>query len=300
MHRFIIFLVLIMIFVFSESPKKAELIYNDTKLSAYIINNTAYLSKEDLSYILGSPITWNKEERVIIVENMRIYARIAIYKSQLLLAIKDVLPPLGYQIKWDQQTRTVRIIPPSNKNQEYKAKVKIESSKNSEENRDSEENRHNQKSKGKSKDSSTYQIPFIDSGSDKSQKDVKPEQSLQVVFIPRSAWNEEYKVTVSDMKESKIYKGMYNAQIGYKFVIISVSQQNLSNKVQLYTGKFVLFDNRNIRYEYIEGLSSYVLQILMPMGINFGTLVFEVPETSIPSKLVLETYGSTPIVINLL
>jgi hypothetical protein len=137
-----------------------------------------------------------------------------------------------------------------------------------------------------------YEIPL--------DSNVKKDSSFNTVFIPRSAFNEDFKVTVSDMKEGKVYKGMYNAQDGYKFVIVSVSQQNLSNKVQLYTGKFSLYDNRGVKYDYIEGLSSYVLQILMPMGINFGTLVFEIPENSVPTRIVLETYGSTPIVVNLL
>ncbi|MFN3995973.1 MAG: DUF4352 domain-containing protein, partial [bacterium] len=182
--------------------------------------------------------------------------------------------------------------PPSYSKEDNKAKVKIEKSESEEKIDNASESKQK---KSKKEDSKNYEIPVTDNV-DSSKRG----QSLQIVFIPRSAFNEEYKVTVSDLKESKVYKGIYNSQAGYKFVIISVSQQNLSNKVQLYTGKFVLFDNRNVRYEYVEGLSSYVLQILMPMGINFGTLVFEIPETSIPSKLILETYGSTPIVINLL
>ncbi|MCS7243969.1 MAG: hypothetical protein RMJ36_04470 [Candidatus Calescibacterium sp.] len=292
MYRILFFLVFFIIWpVFSQSLQKADLLYNDNKFSAYIINNTSYLSREDLSYIIGSPIKWDKEERTVIIDNMRIYTKILIYKGQMLLAIKEILVPLGYQIKWNQNTRTITIIPPVNKNKEHKANIKIEKN-------NTEKNANN--ADDKPREPQKYEIPFINNENNKEKSGVKPDQSLQIVFIPRSAFNEEYKVTVSDMKETKIYKGTYNAQSGYKFVVINVSQQNLSNKVQLYTGKFTLFDNRNTKYEYIEGLSSYVLQILMPMGINFGTLVFEIPEVSIPSKLVLETYGSTPIVINLL
>lgn len=289
---FLLFTIMITSAIYSENVKRTDLLYNQERFSAYIINNISYLSKEDLSYIIGIPIEWNSKERAVLIDNMRIYAKIVIYKGQMLLGIKEILQPLGYQIKWDQTTRTITIIPPSNKEKEQKAKINIQKNKNDE----------NKELNNEDKKEKNYQIPIIDSNNTgkNTEKDIDKRQGFQVVFIPRSAFNEEYKVTVSDLKESKIYKGMYNSQDGYKFVIISVSQQNLSNKVQLYTGKFVLFDNRNIKYEYIEGLSSYVLQILMPMGINFGTLVFEIPESAIPSKLILETYGSTPIVINLL
>jgi len=267
--------------------EKADLIYKDTKLSAYIINNVSYVSKEDLSYIIGYPVEWDSKERVVIVDNMRIYSKIVIYKGQLLIAIKEVLGALGYQIKWDQATRTITIIPPQSNKKESKANVKLSEKVNKE----AEESSKNVK-----KEEKKYEIPLENNKKNERSDGI----ALQTVFVPRSAYNEDFKVTVSDLKESKIYKSVYNSQEGYKFVIVSVSQQNLSNKVQLYTGKFVLYDHRNIRYEYIEGLSSYVLQILMPMGINFGTLVFEIPDNSVPSKLVLETYGSTPIVINLL
>ncbi|MCS6954925.1 MAG: copper amine oxidase N-terminal domain-containing protein, partial [Candidatus Calescibacterium sp.] len=248
MYRILFFLVFFIVgLVFSQSLQKADLLYNDNKFSAYIINNTSYLSKEDLAYIIGSPIKWDNEEKIVIIDNMRIYTKVLIYKSQMLLGIKEILQPLGYQIKWNQNTRTITIIPPINKNKDHKANIKIEKNTNNTNNTDD-----------KPKEQQKYEIPFINNGKNKEQSGVKPDQSLQIVFIPRSAFNEEYKVTVSDMKETKIYKGTYNAQSGYKFVIINVSQQNMSNKVQLYTGKFTLFDNRNTKYEYIEGLSSYV------------------------------------------
>lgn len=276
--------------VLSQGPQKVNLIYNDSNFDAYIISNISYLSKENLSYIIGKPVIWDSKEKVIIIDNIRIYSKIAIYKGELLVSLKETLTPLGYQIKWDQYTKIITIIPPLNKKEENKAKVKIEEN----------ENKYREETKNK-ENSKNYEIPLNNFDNRNSDKySTRGNQSFQIVFIPRSAFNEEYKVTVSDLKEAKVYKGMYNSQSGYKFVIISVSQQNLSNKVQLYTGKFVLFDEKNIRYEYIEGLSSYILQILMPMGINFGTLVFEIPETSIPSKLMLETYGSTPIIVNLL
>ncbi|MEN3014482.1 MAG: hypothetical protein ABDH21_00235 [bacterium] len=280
--------VFLVTYVCLASIQKVRLEYNQERFQAYIINNTSYLSKEDLSYIIGSPIKWDSSEKVVIIDNLRIYAKVAIYKGQMLLAIKEILTPLGYQVKWNQLSRAITILPPGNQERESKVTVKVEKNQ---ENKDTD---------------SKYQIPLIEDKNNKKSKDGEdkniktPEQSIQVVFIPRSAFNEEYKVTVSDLKETKVYKSMYNAQDGHKFVVISVSQQNLSNKVQLYTGRFVLFDNKNMKYDYIEGLSSYVLQILMPMGINFGTIVFEIPEESIPSKLVLETYGSTPIVVSLI
>jgi hypothetical protein len=289
---FLFYLYLLKFQVFSNV--EANLSYDNNSYKAYILNNISYVDTQVLSAILDTPVYWDPNEKVLIASNLRIYTRAVVYKNRLLIALRDVLIPLGYEIKWNQVNRSITIYKPSHKKSISKADLKIENS-----------NTNSNDKTNKNDNTKKYEIPFIDNDNkndtNKSKEiNKQPIATPPTVFIPRSASNEEFKVTVSDLKESKLVKGLYTPKEGFKFVILTVSQQNLSNKVQLYTGKFVLYDDKGYKYEYIEGLSSYILQVLLPSGMNFGTLVFEIPENNIPSKLVLETYGSTPITLSLI
>ncbi len=288
---FLFYLYLLKFQVFSNV--EANLSYDNNSYKAYILNNISYVDTQVLSAILDTPVYWDPNEKVLIASNLRIYTRAVVYKNKLLIALRDVLIPLGYEIKWNQVNRSITIYKPSYKKSTSKADLKIEKS-----------NTNSNDKINKNDNTKKYEIPFIDNDNNNKNKskeiNKQPIAIPPTVFIPRSASNEEFKVTVSDLKESKLVKGLYTPKQGFKFVILTVSQQNLSNKVQLYTGKFVLYDDKGYKYEYIEGLSSYILQVLLPSGMNFGTLVFEIPENNIPSKLVLETYGSTPITLSLI
>lgn len=276
---------------------EANLNYNNSLYKAYIFDNISYVDTQTLASILESPVYWDANERSLIVSNLKIYTKAIVYKTKLLIALRDVLIPLGYQVQWDQVNRNITIFKPSYKKNINKADFKMKESNNNLDQKNIEEK------KDSKKDTKKYEIPFIDNDINKSNNKNSDKTSISTpptVFIPRSASNEEFKVTVSDLKEAKLIKGLYTPQAGFKFVILTVSQQNLSNKVQLYTGKFVLYDDKGNKYDYIEGLSSYILQVLLPSGMNFGTLIFEIPENNVPFRLVLETYGSTPITLSLI
>ncbi len=298
---FAIFLInLLFISYKSFAYVEANLTYDNNSYKAYIFNNISYVDTQVLASILDSPVYWDPNEKALIVSNLRVYTKAVVYKNKLLIALRDVLVPLGYQIKWDQLNRIITIYKPTYKSNTSKANLKIEN--NEIENKDIDNNKKDNNKNTDKKDTKKYEIPFIDNNDNGDSKNINklPVSTPPTVFIPRSASNEEFKITVSELKEVKLIKGLYTPQPGFKFIVLTVSQQNLSNKVQLYTGKFVLYDDKGYKYEYIEGLSSYILQVLLPSGMNFGTLVFEIPENNIPSKLVLETYGSTPITLSLI
>ncbi len=298
---FAIFLInLLFISYKSFAYVEANLTYDNNSYKAYIFNNISYVDTQVLASILDSPVYWDPNEKALIVSNLRVYTKAVVYKNKLLIALRDVLVPLGYQIKWDQLNRIITIYKPTYKSNTSKANLKIEN--NEIENKDIDNNKKDNNKNTDKKDTKKYEIPFIDNNDNSNSKNINklPVSTPPTVFIPRSASNEEFKITVSELKEVKLIKGLYTPQPGFKFIVLTVSQQNLSNKVQLYTGKFVLYDDKGYKYDYIEGLSSYILQVLLPSGMNFGTLVFEIPENNIPSKLVLETYGSTPITLSLI
>lgn len=119
------------------------------------------------------------------------------------------------------------------------------------------------------------------------------------VYVPRSAQNAVFQVTVTNLENVTVIKDFYRPRTGYKFIVVYLSQQNISEQVQIYTGRFSLLDQKNTSYDYIEGLSNFWLVILRPFGINFGYLVYEVPVDAKPMNLVLHALNQAPLTLNL-
>ncbi len=118
-------------------------------------------------------------------------------------------------------------------------------------------------------------------------------------FIPKSEANDIFRVTVTNVEFVNAIKDYYKPKPGYRFVVVYLSQQNISDEVQIYTGRFSLLDQNNNSYDYIEGLSNFWLIILRPGGINFGYLVFEIPSDAKPMYLVLHGLNRSPLSVAL-
>lgn len=116
---------------------------------------------------------------------------------------------------------------------------------------------------------------------------------------PKTVSNDVFKVTVTGTELVQSIKDYYKPRHGYKFVVIYLSQQNVSKEVQIYTGKFSLLDQKGRVFDYIEGLSNFWLMILRPSGINFGYLIYELPEDSQPAHLVLQALNQKPLTLSL-
>lgn len=119
------------------------------------------------------------------------------------------------------------------------------------------------------------------------------------VYVPKTTQNNVFAVTVTNIENVSSIKDFYHPRAGYRFVVVYLSQQNVSNEVQIYTGRFSLLDQNNRSYDYIEGLSNFWLVILRPYGINFGYLVFEVPADAYPTRLALHALNQSPLTLNL-
>jgi Copper amine oxidase N-terminal domain len=119
------------------------------------------------------------------------------------------------------------------------------------------------------------------------------------VYVPKSGQNNVFAVTVTNVETAGAIKDFYHPRPGYRFVIVYLSQQNVSNEVQIYTGRFSLLDQNGQAHEYVEGLSNFWLVILRPYGINFGYLVFEMPVESQPTRIALHALNQAPLTLNL-
>lgn len=119
------------------------------------------------------------------------------------------------------------------------------------------------------------------------------------VYVPKTTQNNVFAVTVTNIENVSSIKDFYHPRAGYRFVVVYLSQQNVSNEVQIYTGRFSVLDQNNRSYDYIEGLSNFWLVILRPYGINFGYLVFEMPTDAHPTRLALHALNQSPLTLNL-
>jgi len=118
-------------------------------------------------------------------------------------------------------------------------------------------------------------------------------------FIAKKSENKVFAVTITNMEELNTIKSHYKPNAGSKYVIVYLSQQNISTQTQIYSGKFSLVDGDNKIYEYLEGLSNFWLVILKPGAVNFGYLVFEVPQGSTATRLVLHALNQEPFSVKL-
>ena len=119
------------------------------------------------------------------------------------------------------------------------------------------------------------------------------------VYIPRSARDGAFLITVTDMDRVDNLRGYYQPKNGHRFVVVYLSQKNVSDTAQVDPGKFYLQDRSGNNYEALDELSSHRTVIFRPYGINFGYLVYEVPENTFPTRMILTTVGQAPLSVNL-
>ncbi|MBI3924189.1 MAG: copper amine oxidase N-terminal domain-containing protein [Armatimonadetes bacterium] len=111
------------------------------------------------------------------------------------------------------------------------------------------------------------------------------------VFVPRSARDAIYSVTVTNVEKVGSLKGYYSPRGGYSFVIVYMSQKNMTAAPQVDPGRFHVEDDRGNRYPMMDDLSNFYPVIFRPYGINFGYQVYEVPTDARATGLVLSTSG---------
>ena len=119
------------------------------------------------------------------------------------------------------------------------------------------------------------------------------------VYLPRSGSNGAFLVTITDVERVDNLRGYFQPKGGHRFVIVYLSQKNVSGVAQVDPGKFYVQDGGGNNYEALDDLSSHRPVIFRPYGINFGYLVYELPEFNSPSRLILTTVGQAPLSVNL-
>jgi hypothetical protein len=119
------------------------------------------------------------------------------------------------------------------------------------------------------------------------------------VYVPRIGRNAAFLVTITDVERVDNLRGYYQPKSGHRFVIVYLSQKNISETAQVDPGKFYLQDTAGNNYEALDELSSHRPVIFRPYGINFGYLVYEVPEVNLPTRMILTTVGQAPLSVGI-
>lgn len=239
----------------------------------YTQSGVIYLPVQSLASILGISIQYNPKLNTIKINGEMTAVAPLKKDGKIYLPVETIVQSAGGMVEWDGKNKALKITMNA-KGEKQDPEVKPQKTTSTEVPQE-------------------LLTTYTPSASSESKESIEP-------FCPRSASNGAFLVTVTNIEEVNVIKNYYKPKAGHKFIIVYLSQQNISGDLQTYTGKFYLIDSKKITYNFIEGLSNYWLIILRPGGSNFGYLVFEIPEEATPAQLILQTVNQSPLSLNLI
>lgn len=275
MKRISVFLIICCLVSFTSLASLADgaglKVYVDNQdigVTALERNGVSYVPVTALALALKTSILWNPATEEIVV-NGKPFSSVAFMQSGVLyVPVEAVARGLGIPVEWDGRNGAIRL--ESRPGAADTAGPMVS-------------------------DTAPEEPPAVPVPDSSQSSDA----SNEGFYVPRTSANADFSVTVTNVESSHLVKDYYKPGEGKRFVVVHVSEQNISDQIQMYTGKFTLEDSEGNSYDYLDGLSNFYLQILRPGGINFGTLIFEVPENAAPGSLILQTYGNSPLRIPL-
>jgi hypothetical protein len=119
------------------------------------------------------------------------------------------------------------------------------------------------------------------------------------IYTPRVARNAAFQVTVTNLELVDQIRGVHQPRNGHRFVVVYVSQKNVTMNPVLNPGVFYIQDQVGNDYEPLTDFSNFMGVALKPYGINFGYFVYELPTQSVPIRLVLVSTSQSPVQVNL-
>lgn len=119
------------------------------------------------------------------------------------------------------------------------------------------------------------------------------------IYTPRVARNAAFQVTVTNLELVNELRGHHQPRNGHRFIVVYVSQKNVTMNPVLNPGVFYVQDQMGNDYEPLMEFSNFMGVVLKPYGINFGYFVYEMPTQTVPIRLVLVTTTQSPVTVNL-
>jgi hypothetical protein len=155
--------------------------------------------------------------------------------------------------------------------------------------------------KGKTLELIAEILPKEEKTSSPKNEGPSPESAGDVVesFLPQGAQNGVFQVFVSHLEEVSRFRDSFSPRPGNKFVILYITQQNISGQLQVYPGVFNLIDDREVNHLPVENLSKFWPTALKAGGLRMGYLVFEIPESSRSLSIILTGGNVAPLTVYL-
>jgi hypothetical protein len=256
--------------------KTVNVIVGNNSVGTGIINKgTVYVPVHSVTNALGKSCKWNPERKRIVINGKSVAGKAIRYRQVIYIPYYEIANCTGISSIYDGKNNSVIY--------SYEA------------------NASNIVSfMGNAKTIKTASIPKSVNINSNTVAVTPPKGGfIDEPFIPVIGENDVFKVAVTNVENKDQVKAQSVSNPLNKFVIVHLSQQNVSDEVQIYTGKFALMDNKQRIYEYSEGVSNFWLVVLRPGGSNFGYIVFEIPKDSEPAKLILSTTSRPPLALNL-
>ncbi len=119
------------------------------------------------------------------------------------------------------------------------------------------------------------------------------------IYTPRVARNAAFQVTVTNLEVVDNIRGHHQPRNGHRFIVVYVSQKNVTMQPVLNPGNFYVQDQMGNDFEPLMEFSNFMGVVLKPYGINFGYFVYELPAQSVPIHLVLVSTTHSPVTVNL-
>lgn len=119
------------------------------------------------------------------------------------------------------------------------------------------------------------------------------------IYTPRVARNAAFQVTVTNLEVIDSIRGHHQPRNGHRFIVVYVSQKNVTMQPVLNPGTFFVQDQEGNDFEPLMEFSNFMGVVLKPYGINFGYFVYELPTQSVPIRLVLVSTTQSPVMVNL-
>ncbi len=296
---------------------------NNVRVPGYphMQDGTAYFQANPLARALGVSISWNPTQRIVKINDKVITTTPLMIQGTLYLPVDSIASASGAMVEWDGAGNIIKITKDGHKvespePQKTQGSPKTTPGPGPEYIPKPPGAYSSQPSKGAYPDSEgvSRKTPLQPADAPPRlpanlsipppahQGEIGTPQTTYKTtkkYSPRSRSNDLFQVTVTNIESVNAIKDYYKPKPGFQFLIVYISQQNVSDEVQVYTGRFSLLDTTNHSYDYIEGLSNFWLVILRPGGLNFGYLVFEIPDDASPHQLALHGLNRPPLTVEL-
>ncbi|MBM3461808.1 MAG: DUF4352 domain-containing protein [Armatimonadetes bacterium] len=255
-------------FVEAAPRQLAARIYLGDKLVGYralVVNRVAYIPVEAVHNPLGGKVGWDPLTHAVSVNGRPLGATPHYSGGVIYVPASAVARVLGLKASWHARSRAVVFTHPS---------------------------------RVAPRPSPTPPVVVRPSPTPSASATPSP-GAWRVPFTPVAGGDGVFQIHVTDLVELNQVRGYYTPGSGNKFVQVNLSQQNTSNELQIYTGKFTLEDEQNRTYDSVENLSNFWLVILRPGGINFGYLIYVVGQDAQPRSITLHTQNRAPLTVPL-